>query len=83
MQGMTIADAIRREGRAEGIAEGIAQGRAEGEAKAVLRLGRKKWGEPEPAVLQMIQAICDQARLERLVDAMLEAQSWADLLNVT
>ena len=71
MQGMTIADAIRGEGRAEG------------KAKAVLRMGRQKWGEPDLVVLQAIQAIHDEARLDRMLVALIGAQSWADLLNVT
>jgi hypothetical protein len=94
MQGMTIADAIRSEGKAEGKVEGRAEGKAEGKtegkaegktegkAEAVLRLGRKNWGEPDTATRQTIQAIHDEALLDRMVDALLEAQSWADLLNV-
>ena len=79
MQGMTIADAIRSEAKAEGKAEGI----AEGTAKAVLRLGRKQWGEPDAATLQTIQAIHDEGWLNRMLDACLEVKSWADLLKVT
>ena len=75
MIGMTIADAIRREGRAEGEVKAI--------CKAVLRQGRKKWGEPDEAALQAIQAINDEARLNRLLDALGAAKSWADLLNVS
>ena len=71
MAGMTIADAIRREGKAEGKVE------------AMLRQGRKKWSEPNAATLQAIQAIHDEARLNRMIDAMFDVQSWADLLNVT
>jgi hypothetical protein len=63
--------------------EGKAEGIAEGKARAVLRQARKKWGEPDAATLQTIQAIHDEARLDRMIDAVLEAQSWADLLNVT
>jgi hypothetical protein len=75
MIGMTIADAIRREGKAEG--------KAEGKLEAVLRQARKKWGEPDAQTLQTIQAISDDGRLNRMIDAMFDVQSWADLLNVT
>lgn len=83
MQGMTIADAIRSEAKAEGIAEGKARGKAEGKAEAVLRLGRKQWGEPDATTVQTIEAIHDEVRLNRMLDAVLDVKSWADLLNVT
>ncbi len=73
MQGITIADAIRM--------EGIVEGQAKGKLEAVLRQARRKWGEPDVATLQRIQAIHDDASLDRMIDAVFEAQSWVDLLN--
>ena len=76
---------------AEGRAEGEAKGRAEGEAgarprapsrrrNALLRLGRKKLGEPDERVLSLLAALGDLDRLNLLLDALLEAARWDDLL---
>ena len=79
---------ILAEGKAEGRAEGEAEGRAEGKAEgaveearnALLRLGRKKLGEPDERVLSLLAALGDLDRLNLLLDALLEAARWDDLL---
>ena len=71
-------------GRAEGEAKGEARGKAEGaveEARnALLRLGRKKLGEPDERVLSAIAALGDLDRLNLLLDGLLDAARWDDLL---
>ena len=77
---------ILAEGRAEGEAEGAegeARGKAEGASRrrnALLRLGRKKLGEPDEPVLSLLAALGDLDRLNLLLDALLEAARWDDLL---
>jgi predicted transposase YdaD len=72
------------EGIAQGIAQGVAQGRAEGRIQecqeVLLRLGRKKFGDPTEAVLQGIQGINDLTRLEQLSERLLDVATWDDLL---
>ena len=51
------------------------------EAKAILlRLGRKRFGPPEPATKVALDAIHDVDRLERMSERLLEAASWQELL---
>ena len=63
----------REIGKAEGKVEGKAEGRSEGrteEARALLlRLGRKRFGEPDSASVTSLGAIIDVARLERMTTA--------------
>ena len=59
--------------RAEGLIE---EGR-----KILLGLGRKKLGEPDERVLSTIAAIGELDRLNLLIDRILDAPTWADLLG--
>jgi hypothetical protein len=56
----------------------------EGEVKALhralLHLGRKRFGPPNPASEMAVHGIEDPDRLERLIDALLEVSSWEELL---
>jgi predicted transposase YdaD len=82
----------RAEGEAKGRAEGEAKGRAEGEAKGraeagvaedrrvLLSLGRVKFGPSDERVEAQIAAIADQARLHRLLEGILHASTWDELL---
>jgi hypothetical protein len=59
--------------------------RAEGEAgalrRAVLRLGRHRFGTAAGRKQKaQLRAVTDVARLERILDRILAATSWADLL---
>ncbi len=74
----------RAEGEAKGRAEGEAMGRAEGELeearKILLRLGRKKLGPPDQRVLARIAGLGDLAYLNLLIEGLLDASSWDELL---
>jgi hypothetical protein len=65
---------------AEGEAKGRAEGAVEEARNALLRLGRKKLGEPDERVLSLLAALGDLDRLNLLLDALLEAARWDDLL---
>jgi hypothetical protein len=66
------------------FAKGEVKGEAEGEVKAtrniLLRQGRRKWGEPDEAVLARIAAIGDLGRLNFLSDRILDDTTWDELL---
>jgi predicted transposase YdaD len=74
----------RAEGEAKGRAEGEAKGRAEGLVEAarqiLLHQGRKKLGEPDVQVLTEIAAISQLDRLNLLLDRILDASNWDELL---
>jgi predicted transposase YdaD len=70
----------RVEGEAKGRVEGEAKGRVEGERIVLLRLGAKRFGEPDAVTLACILAITSFGRLEQLTDRLLEVESWSELL---
>ena len=83
--GKTIADSFRDEGRAEGRSEGKAEGFRQGQAhwthESLLKMGRRKFGEPDSATIDALRAIVDLARLDRLSEHLFTAVSWSDLLS--
>jgi predicted transposase YdaD len=80
MRESSTYQAILAEGRAEGIAEGETQGAIREVRKNVLRMGGKRFGAPPASVSQAVEAISDLARLESLLDRVLEVESWEELL---
>jgi len=85
-------DLIREEGEAIGLAKGKEEGRQEGleegrkrEARtAILRILARRFGTPDPAVAERVEAIDDLSRLEDLViqAAVCEdAKAFADALE--
>ena len=71
---------IFEEGEAKGEAKGKAEGEVKGERNLLLRLGRKRFGEPDAATLAILEAITSLERLEQLAERLLEVESWAELL---
>jgi hypothetical protein len=50
--------------------------------KTILRLGQRRFGAAaDTAVATQLEAITDLARLDRIVDRLLDATSWQDLLD--
>ena len=68
-------------GRVEGEARGEAIGRVEGERRVLLRLGAKRFGEPDVITLEAIQAISTTEQLDLLSDRLLEVETWAELMG--
>ncbi len=60
--------------------EGRAEGRSDEARRLMLRLGRKRFGEPAADLAAQLQAIADVERLERLSERLLDAASWSELL---
>ncbi len=73
-----------QKGKAEGIVEGKAEGIVEGDLnrarKDLLRLGRKRLGPPGEAIAAEIGKIEDPKRLDVLLERVLDASSWEELL---
>ena len=49
--------------------------------QTLLRLGRKKFGEPDSATLSLIESLTDVDRLQALTDRILDVTSWQELLS--
>ena len=57
------------------------EGRVEGLQRALLHLGRKKFGEPDEAARRALLDITDLDRLDRLSERLLDVSTWQDLLQ--
>jgi hypothetical protein len=57
------------------------EGREEQVKEDILRLGRRRLGPPEEGSLATLNGITDLDRLRRIVDRLLDATSWQDLLD--
>ena len=77
-------DIGKKEGIDIGKKEGIDIGKKEGELQArrqlLLRLGQHKFNRLTTATQKRIEALDDLARLDRLIDALLTASTWKELL---
>ena len=76
---VTYQDIIAK-GEAIGRAKVEAEGRAETAQKWLIRLERKKFGEPDAETLNILQSLTDLERLEQLLYRLLEVETWVELL---
>lgn len=53
----------------------------EGEHRMLIRLGRKRLGEPSPEIVAKIEAIGDDSTLTALADRLLDVSTWDELLS--
>ena len=89
MHESTTYQAILREGRKEGLVEGgnegLIEGSVTGERRFLVRLGAKRFGNPDPATLAAIEAIRDVERLEALGERIVDPDihDWHSLLSTT
>jgi hypothetical protein len=65
----------------EWLAEGEAKGEMNGSRVTLLRLGRKRFGEPEADVLHALEAISSAETLQQMAVRVLEVESWQELLT--
>jgi hypothetical protein len=56
------------------------EGRIEEAKQLLLRMGRKRFGPPEPRVVAAIESIAELGPVELLVDRLLDVASWDELL---
>lgn len=64
-----------------GEAQGERKGQLAALQRVILRLGRRRFGEPTPEQQARLEAIDSPDRLERLSDEIMDAASWDDLLG--
>ncbi len=76
MEESVTYQAILRRGEAKGEARGL----LEGEQRALIRIGRRRLGEPSPEVVKRIEDIEDESALMTLLDRLIDVSSWDDLL---
>ena len=67
-------------GEARGEARGKAQGRQEEAQELLLRIGRKRFGEPD-ANTQATLAVASRETLEQMMDRLLEVETWQELIS--
>ncbi|MFO0954490.1 MAG: hypothetical protein U0835_25685 [Isosphaeraceae bacterium] len=70
----------RQMGREEGREKGREEGRLEAERRVLLRQGSRRFGPPDDATRARVEAIKDPAALEAILDRVLDASSWEELL---
>jgi predicted transposase YdaD len=83
MKESTTYQAILREGRTEGRDEGRIEGGIAEARRFLLRMGTKRFGEPDATTLATLEAIQDIDRLEALGERILDvgSQDWDGLLG--
>jgi len=64
----------------EGIEKGIEKGRLDEVQKMIKKLGRKTLGAPSRKMAATIAAIDDLHRLETMLERLIDAKSWKELL---
>jgi hypothetical protein len=72
-----------QEGLEKGMEEGLEKGREKGELqearKLLLRLGRRRLGEPGAGIIETMQSIESLQSLEDLTERILDVETWSDL----
>ena len=74
-------DKGKEEGLTEGKAEGKAEGKIEGERAIILRLGRKRFGEPDAETLEKLESIQQVERLEEISDRLITSTNWVEAIG--
>ncbi len=69
----------RQEGQQQGRLEGRLEGQQEGERELFLRLARKRLGEPDEAILSLVQSATKET-IEAWADQLLSVSSWQELI---
>jgi predicted transposase YdaD len=65
----------------KGIEKGIPKGELREAQRLLQRLGRKRFGPPDPATIALIESLTDLDRLEQLSERVLEVSSWQELFR--
>jgi predicted transposase YdaD len=67
----------------EGRNEGREEGRKEANRDTLLMVGTRRFGRPEPGVRERIASITSLERLDAMIEDLLDAAGWEDLLETT
>ncbi len=68
-------------GEEKGKAEGKAEGKIEEARAIILRLGRKRFGEPDAETLEKLESIQQIERLEEISDRLITATNWIEAIG--
>jgi len=68
-------------GRQEGRQEGMVKGGLRASRKNLVDLGTRRFRSPTAAALERLNAIDDPERLDRMINRLLDAADWDDLLG--
>ena len=71
----------RIEGEQKGRIEGEQKGKIEGERAIIVRLGRKRFGEPDAATLAKLDSIQSIERLDEISDRLITAANWNEAIG--
>jgi hypothetical protein len=63
------------------IGDWLRQRETRGARESLLRLGRKRFGEPSEAILQTLAQIDSAALPQEMVERTLEVENWQELLE--
>lgn len=69
----------REQGHIEGLIEGEARGASQEARRVLLRMGRKRLGEPTVPMLAAVNAVDDVETLETMIERVLEVENWHEL----
>ena len=72
---------ILEEGRVDGLAKGEVKGKVEEARRILLRQGLHRFGAPDPATVATIESIPTIEQIEALLDRVLDATNWTELLT--
>lgn len=72
-----VVEEWREQGRAQGREQGVLLALRE----TLIRLGQRRFRRVSAAARRALEAISDRGRLERMIDRILDAESWQDLLD--
>ena len=61
--------------------QGEEKGKIKGERAIILRLGRKRFGEPDAATLEKLESIQQVERLEEISDRLITATNWNEAIG--
>jgi flagellar biosynthesis/type III secretory pathway protein FliH len=70
-----------QKGRIEGVQKGKIEGKIEGERAIIVRLGRKRFGEPDAATLAKLDSIQSIERLDEISDRLISAANWNEAIG--
>ncbi len=65
----------------KGVRKGRDLERIATDKRTLLRLGRRRFGEPDAATVAVIESIGDVQAVEQLLDRVIDVASWAELIE--
>ena len=77
----SVYQSVLEQGREIGREQGREEGEEVGIRNSIVRIGERRLGKPDTAVRQALESVHDIERLNSMLDRVLTAKDWSDLLN--